>query len=194
MVECFMLFFILLACLINWHVEKRETLLLHQVTHVNDSMTQILNKSCHAWVMSRVSHVTHMRESCHVHTWVMSPDWFGRVTWLIKMIPLSSWVMLYMSGCHGTHMRESCHTCLSTMSHAWIRMIVSHLFFCDRLSDQLPCMHGSWADKRAKMWHIHPYSCVWHGYINRCDMTRAYVYRDPRSCITWLMTTTESSR
>jgi len=78
MIECFMFSFTLLACLINWHVKKRETLLLHQVTHVNNSVTHILNESCHAWVMSHTC-----VSPCHVHTWVMSPYWFGCVIWLI---------------------------------------------------------------------------------------------------------------
>jgi len=121
MVECFMLFFILLACLINWHVEKRETLLLHQVTHVNDSMTHILNKSCHAWVMSRVSHVT--RESCHTHAWVMSRTYVSHVTWLIWTRDMTHQDDSVVVMSHVIHERVSRYTYARVMSHLFINHV-----------------------------------------------------------------------
>ena len=68
----------------------------------------------------RMSHVTHMNESCHTYEWVMAHIWMGHVTheWVIPHIWLSHVTHALLS--HVTHIYESCHTCDWIMPHTWL--------------------------------------------------------------------------
>ena len=94
--ECVISCSILFACLINRHAKKRKAWLICHVIHFMIHETHV------SWVMLRMSHVTHMCESC---------DWFIRVTWLVWMI-----CVVCVSMSHVTYIREACHL---TDSHTW---------------------------------------------------------------------------
>jgi len=134
MIECFVLYFILLVCLINWHVKKTRNTTHSSGDSCQQSMTHIVNESCRAWVMSRVIHVT--RESCHTHVWVMSLTHTRDMTHSndlcnVCLYEFCHWVVVHMSVNHCTHMHAPCHTCVSYMSHTWIKTNVSYLaLFC----------------------------------------------------------------
>jgi len=65
----------------------------------------------HIWV----SHVTHMKESCHTYEWVMSHIWMSHVS------------HIWMS--HVTHMSESRDTYEYVLCHIWM-CHVSHIWMC----------------------------------------------------------------
>jgi len=87
-----------------------------------------MSQSCHTWVMSHMSHVTH--ESCHFRKgsllilgvkWmtvtrmnqsVLSHVWMSHVTW--------EGVMSHVWTSHVTRMHKSCHTYEWVMSHIWM--------------------------------------------------------------------------
>ena len=56
----------------------------------------------------RMSHVTHMHESCHSYEWVMSHVRMSHVTWRMS---------------HVTRKNESCQTYESVMSHEQIKLV-----------------------------------------------------------------------
>jgi len=94
------------------------------------SYHELMNESC------RMSHVTHMKESCHPNEWVMSRMWRSHVsrmndlyqictceshiyvTYTAKMSASVTVTNIWMS--HVTHMDKSCHTYGWVMSHMWM--------------------------------------------------------------------------
>ena len=55
-------------------------------------------------VMSHMSHVTHMNESCHTYEWVTSRIWMGHVTSMSGSCHTYEWVMSHIWMGHVTHM------------------------------------------------------------------------------------------
>ena len=50
--------------------------------------------AAYQWAMSlRMSHVTHMNESCHTHEWVMSHTWMSHVRYTNESYHTYEWVM-----------------------------------------------------------------------------------------------------
>jgi len=90
------------------------------MSYVWVSHVTFVRESCHVceWVMSRVgvSHVTcvshdaQMSESCRMCGWVMSRVWVGHVTHVNEPCCTCEWVMSHMWISHVTHVNESCHT------------------------------------------------------------------------------------
>ena len=69
------------------------------------------------WVISHVwmSHVTHMKESCHTREWVMSHMWMRHVTHVNELCHTE----LIWDPSSTTQVNESCHTYERVMSHIW---------------------------------------------------------------------------
>ena len=65
----------------------------------------------------RMSHVSHVNESCHTYDWVMSHIWMGHVTHMNESCHTYEWVMAHIWMSHVSHMNESCHTYEWVMSH-----------------------------------------------------------------------------
>jgi len=62
-----------------------------------------------------MSHVTHMKESCHTLEWVMSHMWMRHVTHVNKLCHTE----LIWDPSSTTQVNESCHTYERVMSHIW---------------------------------------------------------------------------
>ena len=58
----------------------------------------------------RLSHVTHIHESCHTHTWVMSHTYMSDVTHMHESFRTHTWVMSPTHTSHDTRINKSRHT------------------------------------------------------------------------------------
>ena len=67
----------------------------------------------------RMSHVTHMNESCHTYEWVMSHIQMSHVTHTNEPCHTYNWVMSHIWMSHVTHTNEPCHT------YAWVMPRIS---------------------------------------------------------------------
>ena len=75
-----------------------------------------INESCHI----RMSHVTHLNESCHTYEWVMSQIWMSHGTHMNELCHLYEWVLLHIWMSHVTRIHESCYTYTWIISHTWM--------------------------------------------------------------------------
>jgi len=95
------------------------------ISHIWRCPVSHVNEAClsYAWVTSRMSHVPHMKESCHTYEWVVSHIWMSHVTHMNEschtcneschtylFIHVCEWVVAHIWMSHVTHMNESCHT------------------------------------------------------------------------------------
>ena len=119
----------------------------------------------------RMSHVSHMNESCLTYEWVMSHIWIQafhrRLTY--------EWVMSHIWMSHVSHMNKSCRTLECQTSNMWM----SHVAHMN------------------ESFHTYEYMCPCHvGLIETnkrrlgrgiLDMTHSYVWHDSFICVTWLI-------
>jgi len=117
------------------------------------------NESCHAWkwVMPTcqivwMRRVTHINESYHTYSWLMSRVWMSHVTHTLGTRWQCHVQNVWMShvahrneSCHTwtsrvTHMNESCHTCEWVMSHIWMSH-VTHMNVSCRIMSQVWMSH-----------------------------------------------------
>jgi len=117
-----------------------------------------------SWSMS------HMFESCHTCTGVVSRIWLSHVTLWRRCV---SKKRSRSSVLHwDTRVNESCHTYKQVVS----RGSMSH--------KSLICVIFRWMIHRCVL-HDSCICVTWLIYI--CDMTHAYVWHDSSICATWLM-------
>jgi len=116
--------------LLKW-VHMSHTRMSH-ITHVNESCHTYESVVSHVW-MSDVneSFGTHVNQSCHTYEWVTSHIWMRHMS------------HVWMS--HVTHMNEAGHTYGWIMSHIWMNH-VSHM--------NESCHTFEWVMLRIRMSHI----------------------------------------
>ena len=87
------------------------------MSHKYERVLSHLRESCHTytWVMSYIwmSHVAHTNESCHTYKWVMSHTCMSLVTRTNESCRKYEWVMSYKWMSHVAHTNESCRTYLT---------------------------------------------------------------------------------
>ena len=73
----------------------------------------------HVWM----SHVTHMKASCHTYEWVMSHICMSHVTHMNESCHTYEWVVSHIWMSHVTHKNESCHTYECVMTNMYISLV-----------------------------------------------------------------------
>jgi len=104
---------------------------------------------------SWLSHVTHMKESCHAYEWVMLH--------VNESCHTCEWVLSHIWMSHVTHMNESCHTYERVMSHIWM----SHVTYVNE-----SCHTCEWVMSHMWMNHVTHVNESWHIYkwvLSRMD-------------------------
>ena len=99
------------------HIRMNESCQLNMSEHTWMSDVTCQCVTAHIWM----SHVTHMKESCHTNEWVMSDIWMSHVTYMNESQHTYEWVMSHMhewtSRVTWTCARASCVTVQHTATH-----------------------------------------------------------------------------
>jgi len=116
------------------------------------------------WVMwhIRLSHVTHMNESCHTYGWVMSHTWMSHVTHMNESCHTYEWVMapiiLHKSRYHtATH----CNTLQRNATHC--NTLQRNATHCNTLKHTATCYNASYINPviiNPVITHMHVPVCV----------------------------------
>jgi len=109
---------------------------MSHVTHMNESCPHT-NESCctHEWVTSHIwiSHITHMNESYHTYEQGLPHIWMNKCH-------TYEWVRPHIRMNHITHMNTPWHTCKWVTSHTWM----SHM---TQLDESCQILWQIWLDE-----------------------------------------------
>ena len=82
----------------------------------------------------RMSHVTHMNESCHTYEWVMTRIWMSHVTRADESLYIYDWDMSLFRIRPITYIDESCHTYGWVTWHIWMSLF-THMSHVTRMNE-----------------------------------------------------------
>jgi len=95
----------------SWHTYEWVTshIRMSHDTHMNESC-HTYHVECYEWVMSHIwmSRGTHMNESWHTYEWGMSQIWMRPITRMNKSCYTNEWVMPHVWMSHVTYMNHIC--------------------------------------------------------------------------------------
>jgi len=119
---------------------------------------------------TRMSHVIHANEPCHIHAWVMPHIWMSHVTHMSESCHTYEWAMSHTWVRHIAHMNEPCHTYEWAMPRAWM----SHF------THKKWAMLHIWMSQHERMSHVahmnepcHPQECamshIWMSHVTHMN-------------------------
>jgi len=150
------------------------------------------------WVLGHpTGHVTHRKQSCHIHNRVTHYIRICHITYLNEACRTYEWDLSHVWRSHATHANKLCHICSISELLADIESReLAALVYQGDLSQQVTyLLHDSFI---CVTWLIHmcyvARSYEWHDsfvcvtwLIHMCNMTYLYLLHDSFVCVTWLI-------